>query len=134
MRDDDRGLMFGVIGMGQRLAQRAVVVSVDFHDMPAEARPAARHLYLQCVVAEVEALQVVVVDHGDQVVQAEVIGELRRLPHLALVAFAVAQHREGAEAFAVLLCRQRPARRHGKTVTQRAGGEIHPRHQMGHMP
>ena len=107
-----------------------MIVSVDLDHMPAKARPTARHVDLEGVVAEIKALQMVVVHHGDEVVQAEVIGKFRRLPHRALVAFAVAHHNKGTPCLAVLLCRQCAACRDCQTVAERARGKINAGHQM----
>ncbi|MPN11223.1 hypothetical protein SDC9_158524 [bioreactor metagenome] len=53
------------------------------------------------------------------------VGKVKRLPHLALVRLAVAHHAEHAVVPSVDFVAQRRARRAGRALSQRSGGQVH---------
>ena len=57
-------------------------------------------------------------------------GEHGRLPHLALLALAVAEHREDEAVLAGQAQAGRQARGHGKPLAERAGGHLHAGQQV----
>ena len=99
--NDDGGLAISFGGQG--LAQGVMVVAVDLMDIPAEGLPfGGQGAGVQGIIAEVQALHMVVVHNGHQIVKAEVGCQLGSFPDGALVAFAVAQDYKHAMIFLVL--------------------------------
>ena len=103
------------------------VVAVAAHRVPAEIPPLGLEgLQPQGSVHKVQALHMIVIHDGGQPVQAE-LGRLQRaLPDLALVAFPVAQHHEGAPGGSVHFRAQRKSRPDRQAVAERTGGHLHP--------
>ena len=64
------------------------------------------------------------IDDSDEVIQVVVAGEHGRLPHLALLALAVAQQRVDAVAVTPVLCGERHSDRGGDTLTERSGRHV----------
>jgi hypothetical protein len=69
-------------------------------------------------------LQAIVIDDSDEVIQVVVAGEHGRLPHLALLALAVAQQRVDAVAVTPALCGECHSNRGGDTLTERSGRHV----------
>ena len=71
----------------------SVVIPVYFNYTLDRVFSTLREIFqLQCVFTEIQRLHVVVVHHCHKVVQAEMIGEQRRLPHGPFVAFPVSEN------------------------------------------
>ena len=111
--------------LAERLDERGDVVAVDLARVPAE------RLELGGDVAEIAHLlggavdlQPVAVDDGDQVVKLAMGGEHGRLPHLALLALAVAQQREHRLGLAVELEARGGAGGDGEALAERSGGHL----------
>jgi len=86
-------------GSGDRecLFEGFVAMAVDFLNMPTECTPfVSKRLQGQDSIDPAEALNLVVVDDADEVVEPVVRGEQGRLPGRALVTFAVAEQGDGA--------------------------------------
>ena len=75
-----------------------------------------------------QALNLVVVHDGDQVIEMMLRGKQDRFPVGTLVAFTVAEQTEDAPGLGIPLACQRHARCHGQTVPQRASGYFDARH------
>ncbi len=80
-----------------------------------------------------QALDFVVVDDGDEVVEAVLGGEEDGLPIGAFVEFAVAEQREDLPRFAIAAGGEGLAETEGKPVPQRPGAEFNPGDPMADM-
>ena len=76
-------------------------------------------------------LQLVVVDDGHEAPELLMGGEHGRLPHLTLLALAIAEHREDEAVLAGQAQAGRKARGHGKSLAERASGHLHAGQQVG---
>jgi hypothetical protein len=83
------------------------------------------------VVHRAVHLGVVRVEQHGQAVQPVVTGEHRRLPDLALLELAVADHRERAPVLAGEAVRQGEARGGRQALPERAAGVVHDRRALG---
>ncbi len=105
------------------------VVAVDLRHVPAERRELRAQIAGVAHVAGAPVdLQAVAVDDGHEVVQLAVRREHGGLPHLALLALAVAQQREHRLGGAVQLQAGRGPRRDGQPLSERARGHLHAGH------
>src|SRR3990167_4134653 len=96
----------------ERLLHFCKIVAVDLPNLPAEGPPLVHErIEIQHLADRSKALDLVVVDDGDEVVQRVVRREQRSLPGRTLVALAVAQKREHAVLPPIPLTRQRHSAR-----------------------
>ena len=121
VRDNDRGLVRFVVSVGERAAQRVVIVTVKPYDVPPERTPfCAEILKLKRIFAIIKALHAVMVYHRDKIFKPVMICKQRCLPDRTLVALTVAENGKNAVRLAVLHGGERHTGGSGKSVSERA--------------
>ncbi len=124
--DQHGGLAGGPVCGAQRVGQRRVVMAIYLAHAPAKGGEfVGQRLDAKGLVHSGQALQLVVVDDSNQVIQAVVCGEQQGLPVAAFAQLAVAEQHKGLPVGAHALGGERLAHTKGQAVAQRAGGELH---------
>ena len=110
---------------GQEFAQLFVIVAVALAHFPTERAPFVGERFEgQRFGDGREALDFVVVDDGDKIVEAMVRRKKNRLPIGTFIAFAIAHQNENAMSGAGAFAREGHARADGEPVAERAGAEF----------
>ena len=114
-------------GRVECLEDRSRIVSVDHPDLPAETlEPPGKYSGVVTVRRVARLPERIDIDDGDQLVQCVQRGELGGLPDRSLRAFPVAEQTVDACIQTVEAIGQRHAIGHRQTLSQRAGGNLHP--------
>jgi hypothetical protein len=115
----------GAGGYVRESGRALVVVAVALDDCPPEGAPLVdERLQPQGFGHRRQALDLVVIHHGDEVIELVVAGEKDGFPVRPFIALAVAEQHEHAMRGAIALraqCHSRPDR---QAVAQRAGREL----------
>ena len=125
---NDGWLADGGFGLLENVDQLAHVVTAGAQDVPAEAGVLfGERLNLHHILDQAVDLQAVAVDDGDDVVETEVAGLHRRLPHLAFLLFAIAHQAEDLVPLTGRARCKRHAHRNAQPLPKRAGGDFNTR-------
>ncbi len=70
-----------------------VIVTINFNHIPTKRAPlVTKVLYLQGVLLKIQALHVIVINNGTEILQTEVVGKQSCLPYRAFITFAITHY------------------------------------------